>query len=122
MGVIGDRRKFLSILLCLQVEVDEEGNPTEKLCGESLLTSQRIGSEATSTSEAANCKLWSDYFDKGMEEANKKATSRAQQIQKWTLIPMDFSEKGGELTPTLKLKRKPTAEKYEKLIGMMYAD
>jgi len=118
--VIGDQRKFLSILLCLQVEVDEDGNPTDKLCGEALSTSKAIGSDATTTAEAIKCQHWKDYFNKGMEEANKKATSRAQNVQKWTLLPTDFSENGRELTPTLKLKRKVTAEKYEDTIDKMY--
>lgn len=118
--VIGDERKFLSIILSLQVEVDDEGNPTDKLCGEALSTSKTIGSEAISSTEAAKCQLWKEYFDKGMEEANSKAASRAQVVQKWTLILKDFSEKGGEFTPTLKLKRKVTAEKYKDIIDAIY--
>jgi len=119
--VIGDKRKFLSILLCLQNEIDDEGVPSDKLIGEALATSKRIGSKATTSTEAATCDAWKKYFDEGMKEANTKATSNAQKIQKWTLVPCEFSEKGGELTPTLKLKRKVTAGKHSKEIEAMYA-
>jgi hypothetical protein len=38
--------------------------------------------------------------------ANGKASSRAQNVVgKWVLMPTDFSDPGGELTPALKLKR-----------------
>ena len=62
--VIGDERKFLSILLCIQVEIDDNGNPTDKLCGEALLISKAIGSEATTSTEASKCEKWKEYFNK----------------------------------------------------------
>lgn len=57
-----------------------------------------------------------------MKAANKKTTSNAQIVQKWALLPSDFTEKGGELTPTMKLKRSVAAEKYSTLIEEMYAE
>jgi len=48
--------------------------------------------------------------------------SRAAHIRKWTLLPFDFSVAGGELTPTMKLKRKVTEKKYEDLINQMYGE
>jgi long-chain-fatty-acid--CoA ligase ACSBG len=120
--VIGDKRKFLSILFCLQVEIDEEtGQPTNKLTGHALETSKEIGSEAKTTDEAKACAKWKKYLDDGMEVANGKATSRAQKVAKWTLLSGDFTEPGGELTPTLKLKRSVAADKYSKEIEAMYA-
>ena len=41
-------------------------------------------------------------------------------VQKLAVVEGDFSEKGGELTATLKLKRKPTEEKYLKIIDALY--
>jgi long-chain-fatty-acid--CoA ligase ACSBG len=119
--VIGDKRKFLSVVFCLEVEVDADGVASNKLSGTALQTSKEIGSAATTTDEASKCPKWIEYFDKGVKEANGKATSRAQQVNKWLLLPTDFTEKGGELTPTLKLKRSVTAEKYSDIIEAMYA-
>ncbi len=42
-------------------------------------------------------------------------------MQKWSLLERDFSEKGGELTPTLKLKRAVVAKKHAALIDSLYA-
>jgi long-chain-fatty-acid--CoA ligase ACSBG len=119
--VIGDKRKFLSVLLCLQVEPDIEGNPTNKLTGNALEAAKTIGSKAKTTNEARDDPKWKEYFDKGLEVANKKAISRASRVGKWTLLSTDFSEVGGELTPTMKLKRNVTAEKFADTIDAMYA-
>jgi long-chain-fatty-acid--CoA ligase ACSBG len=119
---IGDKRKFLTILFCLQVEIDEEtGIPTTKLAGHALDTSKEIGSSATTTVEVKECAKWKKYFDEGMAVANGKAASRAQNVGKWSLLPTDFSEPGGELTPTLKLKRSVAADKYSAEIEALYA-
>ena len=67
--------------------------------------------------EAANDAYWIEYLKQGLVVANDKATSHAQRIGKYALLPTDlFTEKGGELTPTLKLKRSVTADKYKDLI------
>ena len=56
----------------------------------------------------------------GVEEANAKL-SRVEQIKKFTIMPGDWLPGGAdELTPTMKLKRKPIAEKYEDEIEALY--
>ena len=47
--------------------------------------------------------------------------SRAAHIKKFALIPNDFSMPGGELTPTMKLKRKVTETKHKALVDKIYA-
>ena len=55
-----------------------------------------------------------------VEEANQ-AVSRAEQIRKFRILPVDFSEGGGELTPTLKVKRTVVADRYAAEIAALYA-
>jgi long-chain-fatty-acid--CoA ligase ACSBG len=119
--VIGDQRKFLSIVIALKVEIDvTTGVASNKLTGSSLDHSESIGSSARTAPEAGACPKWKAILDAGMKKVNERSTSRAQVVQKWCIIPSDFTEAGGELTPTLKLKRKPTAVKYADLIDAMY--
>ena len=49
-----------------------------------------------------------------------KDYARVEQIRKFSLLPNDFSIDGGELTPTLKLKRKIINQKYTDVIESMY--
>ena len=55
----------------------------------------------------------------GIERANEHL-SRVEQIKKFKLIPGDWLPGGDELTPTMKLKRRPIAEKYAAEIEEMY--
>lgn len=45
-----------------------------------------------------------------------------EQVKKFELIPNDWSVDGGEMTPTLKLKRKPIMEKYSALVDRIYSE
>ena len=68
--------------------------------------------ELATTDEAVAEPKVSEYIKKCIEATNKKSVSRAAHIRKFKLLPDDFSIPGGELTPTLKLKRKVTEKKY----------
>ena len=68
--------------------------------------------ELATTDEAVAEPKVSEYIKKCIEATNKKSVSRAAHIRKFKLLPDDFSIPGGELTPTLKLKRKVTEMKY----------
>ena len=52
----------------------------------------------------------------------QKEFSRFEKIKKFTLLPKEFSIEAGEITSTLKLKRKVIQEKYKHLIEKMYKD
>jgi long-chain acyl-CoA synthetase len=56
----------------------------------------------------------------GVDAANEKL-ARVEQIKKFTLVEGDWLPGGDEITPTMKLKRKPIAEKYTGAIEAMYA-
>lgn len=119
--VVGDRRKYLAMLVCLKCEIDPEtGAPIDKLAQDSIEVGKSIGSDAVTLSAASVDPKWTEYINKGMQEANKKTTSNAQVVQKWKMLPQDFSEKEGDLTPTMKLKRSVVTKKYAELIDEIY--
>ena len=47
--------------------------------------------------------------------------SNVEGVKKFTVLGQDWLPGGDELTPTMKLKRKPIAEKYAPQIEAMYA-
>ena len=56
----------------------------------------------------------------GIDLANGRL-ARVEQIKKFTIVPGDWLPGGDELTPTMKLKRKPIAHKYAAAIDAMYS-
>jgi long-chain acyl-CoA synthetase len=58
---------------------------------------------------------------KYVDELNAKEPSYSS-IKKFALLPHDFSQDTGELTPTLKVKRKFTSEKYKDIIDAFYTN
>jgi long-subunit acyl-CoA synthetase (AMP-forming) len=55
----------------------------------------------------------------GVARANEQL-ARVEQIKSFTVLPVDWEPGGDELTPTMKLKRKPIAEKYTAEIEALY--
>ena len=90
--VIGDRRKFLTALITVEDAV------AAKLAPE----------EVRSTVQAQ------------LDEVNK-TLARVEQVKKFTVLSRPFGIDSGELTPTLKIKRKVVAQKYATEIEAMYA-
>jgi long-chain acyl-CoA synthetase len=62
-----------------------------------------------------------EFFEKRFEELQKEF-SRFEKIKKFTLLPREFTIEAGEITSTLKLKRKVIQEKYKHLIEKMYKE
>ena len=56
----------------------------------------------------------------GIDRANARAVSNATRVQKWTVLPRDLSVSGGELGPTLKLKRFAVLKKYDSTLEKIY--
>ena len=55
-----------------------------------------------------------------VEEINKKF-ARVEQVKKIEILPRDFTQEGGELTPSMKVKRNVVADKYSGAIDALYA-
>jgi long-chain acyl-CoA synthetase len=62
----------------------------------------------------------SDAVQKAIDEANSHL-ARVEQIKKFTIVPGEWAPGGDELTPTMKLKRKPIGAKYQAEIESMYS-
>jgi long-chain acyl-CoA synthetase len=60
-----------------------------------------------------------DRVGKTVEAKNAQLQSYAR-VKRFAVLPADFTQEGGELTPTLKVKRKVVAEKYGKVIEDLY--
>jgi len=120
--VVGDGRKHLAALLTLRTLADPTGKPNEELAPVVRDWLKQIGSSATSAREVLDqdCPKVRAALVEAIEAANCKAVSRASKVQKFVLLPTDFSISSGELTPTLKVKRHFVSEKYEAEIDQMY--
>jgi long-subunit acyl-CoA synthetase (AMP-forming) len=92
--VIGDRRPYNVALLVLDPDAAAGLDPTD----------EDVQARVRDEVEAANAKL-----------------SRVEQIKRFELLDEEWLPGGDELTPTMKLKRKPIAAKYEAEIEALYA-
>ncbi len=104
--VFGDRKPYLTALLTPNVErlIDySRDHDIEYIDIYELVKSSRITS----------------LYAERIKELNDKNPSYST-IKYFTLIPKDFSIEGGELTPTLKLKRKEIYSKYRAIVDEMY--
>ncbi len=105
--VIGDNRRYLSVLLTL----DPEKIPT---------VASLAGSPARTAAEAAQCARFAAYLEREIEAVNQRL-ARVQSVKKFAVLPNELSIEGGELTPTMKLKRKVVAQKYADVIEELYS-
>uniref|UniRef100_A0A673A5U3 Long-chain-fatty-acid--CoA ligase ACSBG2 n=1 Tax=Sphaeramia orbicularis TaxID=375764 RepID=A0A673A5U3_9TELE len=98
--LIGDKRKFLSMLLTIKCQVNSEsGAPEDELTPEVVELCRKLGSTATRVSEICGGRDRAVHgaIQDGINRVNDKATSNAQRIQKWIVLDKDFSIVGGEL-------------------------
>ncbi|XP_069019793.1 long-chain-fatty-acid--CoA ligase ACSBG1 [Embiotoca jacksoni] len=121
--LIGDKRKFLSMFLTLKCCSNAETmEPTEELSVEAVEFCRQLGSQATKVSDiiGGRAKEVHRAIQEGIDRVNSAATSNAQRIQKWTILRKDFSISGGELGPTMKLRRPVVLEMYHEDIESLY--
>jgi long-chain acyl-CoA synthetase len=104
---IGDRRPYNTALVVL-----------DPVAAASFAASR--GSTASSPAELAADPAISEEVERGVRQAND-SLSRVEQVKRHTLLGEEWQPGGDELTPTMKLKRKPIAEKYAEAIDAMYA-
>ena len=56
----------------------------------------------------------------GIDRANAQAVSNVARIKDWRILPKEFSVEGGELSPSLKVKRFRVLQLYQKVVQEMY--
>ena len=104
---IGDRRPYNTALIVL----DADFAPA---------WAAQQGIEDTSLESLAREDSIRAVVQEGVDAANS-GLARVEQIKKFTIVEGDWLPSGDELTPTMKLKRKPIAEKYASAIDALYA-
>jgi long-subunit acyl-CoA synthetase (AMP-forming) len=104
---IGDRRPYVVALLTLD---------PARLAAEA----ERAGSSARTPEAAASDPLFRAYLEKQVEAVNQ-GLARYETIKKIAILPRELSVDAGELTPTLKLKRRAIHERHKDAIEALYA-
>ena len=104
---IGDRRPFNTAMIVLDADFAPAWAAKE-------------GIEDTTLESLARDERVLEQVQAGVDVANEKL-ARVEQIKRFTIVEGDWLPGGDELTPTMKLKRRPIAEKYEAAIDAMYA-
>ncbi len=105
--IVGNGRKFISVLLVpnlVRVEAYAKENGIASATASDLLKNDRVKA----------------LFDAEMDKMNQGLAS-FESIKKYAMIEKDFTIEGGEITPTLKVKRKAVETKYKDLIDTMYS-
>jgi len=118
--MVGDKRKYNTALVSLKCEgATGEAPGTNKLAGEAKL----LDPSCTTIEEAQESKVFNEAITNAIKATNENGMccpSAAAKIQKFKILPVDFSVQGEELTATLKLKRSTVDKKYKDLIDSMY--
>jgi long-chain acyl-CoA synthetase len=104
---IGDRRPYNVALIVLDPDAS------------AVFAAQHGLSDSSPQAMAAEPAVLAEV-SAGVERANSHL-SRVEQIKRFTVLPCDWTPAGDELTPTMKLRRRPIADKYAAEIDALYS-
>ena len=117
--MVGDKRKYNTALITLTAE-----GHTGELAGNDVLTGDAalVNPAVRTIAEAMTDEVWKTHLTDAIKQVNASAAcaSNASKIQKFQILPTNFSVEGDEFTPTLKLKRGTVSDKYASFIEAMY--
>ncbi|MDE3127233.1 MAG: AMP-binding protein, partial [Gemmatimonadota bacterium] len=105
--VVGDRQRYLGVLLTL----DPARVPVDAVAA---------GSPARDPAEAATCEKFRAYLQRHIDAVNARL-ARVQAVKRFEIVVGEFTVEGGELTPSLKVRRKAVAQKYAAEIARLFA-
>ncbi|MDP9021980.1 MAG: long-chain fatty acid--CoA ligase [Actinomycetota bacterium] len=106
--VVGDGRPFIAAL----ITIDPEEFPR---------WAEQHGKTGKTVADLTDDPELRAEIQGAVDHANK-AVSRAESIREFRILPEDFTIDGGELTPTLKVKRRVVADKYDRVIDDIYPE
>ena len=106
--VVGDGQPFIAALVTIDPEsfpawLKQAGKPTSMTIAEAAKDPDMIA-----------------LIQGAVDEANK-AVSKAESIRKFTILDTDWTEEGGQLTPSMKLKRNVVMKEFSADIDALYA-
>jgi long-chain acyl-CoA synthetase len=104
--IIGDRRKFISCLIMIDEDTVVKYAQDHKV--------QFSTYWDLTQHEEINTLIWEE-----IKKVNE-TLSRVEQVKKFTILPKKLYEEDGEVTPTMKVKRKFVNETFSYLIEAMY--
>ena len=104
----GDRRPYVVALLALDAEAAPAWARARGITAGSLA---ELAADPQVLAEVAA----------GVAAANERL-ARVQQVKRWRLLPVEWTAETGELTPTLKLKRRVVHARYADVIDSLYDD
>ena len=104
--VVGDRRKYLIALFT----VDEVAAPG---------LAAELGCAGSDPASMAKDPAFRGYLNKEIDAVNK-TLARYETIKRFEVLPDQFSIETGEMTPTMKLKRRVVVDRHADLIDEIY--
>jgi len=107
--VVGDQKPFIAALITL----DNEMLPT-------WLKNQGLDASMSLEEAAAHPAVIAEV-QRAVDQGNKHV-SRAESIRKWVILPTEFTEASGHLTPKMSIKRDNILRDYAGEIAKMYGD
>jgi len=120
--LVGDAKKYCSALFTLDVsailrdKLDVNANEIPKDPSEQIIMLKDLGYSLSDFTESDEIIAEIQSF---VNDLNSKF-SNPEQIKKFTILPRDFTIDDGELTPTLKIRRKQIRENWVDVIDSMY--
>jgi long-chain acyl-CoA synthetase len=106
INIIGDQRKFVSALIVPSFDALEEYARLQNI-------------PFASREELVKHPAVVEFYQKRIDE-HQKELAEYEKVKRFTLLDHPFTQESGEMTPTMKLKRKVIAEKYRNMIDAMY--
>ena len=122
--LVGDNRKYCSALVTLDMGVilrDKIGIEATDIPKDPVEQNQMITDNGKNLSDFTDSKEMHAELSKEVDRLNQNF-SNPEQIKKFSILPRDFSIDEGELTPTLKIRRKQINDNWADTIDKMYSE